>query len=249
MPYRVVLWTTGHVASFAGRAVVEHPEMELVGAYAWSPEKAGVDVGELIGTGPLGITATSDVDELLALRPDVVGYYPIMRTEAIPEHVDPPLQREYKRLINAYFTPAAVARYEVGTRELVTRLIDAFAPDGACDFMTAFARPFPGLAFFDMVLNAPSDEVAEINAMSTAASLPTNPNAREAWQGMYRWIVDFVEQRRSQAPRGDVVDAVQITSRQRRQSGPQALVDDVKDGRKSDTDKPSTSRSLKFPGQ
>src|SRR5262249_38687698 len=86
MPYRVVLWTTGHVASFAGRAVLEHPEMELVGAYAWSPEKAGV--AELIGTGPLGITATSDVDELLALEPDVVGYYPIMRTEAIPDHVD-----------------------------------------------------------------------------------------------------------------------------------------------------------------
>ena len=88
MSYRVVLWTTGHVASFAGRAIVEHPNMELVGAYAWSPEKAGRDVGELIGIDPLGITATSDVDELLALKPDVVGYYPIMRTEAIPEHVD-----------------------------------------------------------------------------------------------------------------------------------------------------------------
>ena len=41
MSYRVVLWTTGHVASYAGKAIVEHPNMELVGAYAWSPEKAG----------------------------------------------------------------------------------------------------------------------------------------------------------------------------------------------------------------
>ena len=56
MSYRVVLWTTGHVARFAGRAVVDHPNMELVGAYAWSPEKAGRDVGELIGIEPLGIT-------------------------------------------------------------------------------------------------------------------------------------------------------------------------------------------------
>ena len=88
MSYRVVLWTTGHVASYAGRAIVEHPNMELVGAYAWSPEKAGRDVGELIGIDPLGIVATSDVDEILALRPDVVGYYPIMRTEAVPEHTD-----------------------------------------------------------------------------------------------------------------------------------------------------------------
>jgi hypothetical protein len=88
MSYRVVLWTTGHVASFAGRAIVEHPNMELVGAYAWSAEKAGRDVGELIGIDPLGIVATSEVDEILALRPDVIGYYPIMRTEAIPEHTD-----------------------------------------------------------------------------------------------------------------------------------------------------------------
>ncbi len=88
MSYRVVLWTTGHVAKFAGRAIVDHPDMELVGAYAWSREKAGRDVGELIGIDPLGIMATSDVDEIIALAPDVVGYYPIMRTEAIPKHTD-----------------------------------------------------------------------------------------------------------------------------------------------------------------
>lgn len=88
MPYRVVLWTTGHVARFAGRAICDHPDMELVGAYAWSAEKAGRDIGELIGIDPLGITATGDVEEILALRPDVIGYYPILRPEAIPEHTD-----------------------------------------------------------------------------------------------------------------------------------------------------------------
>ena len=86
MSYRVVLWTTGHVARFAGRAVLAHPDLELVGAYAWSPGKAGQDVGELVGAGPIGIAATADVDELLALRPDVVGYYQILRPDAIEEH-------------------------------------------------------------------------------------------------------------------------------------------------------------------
>ena len=46
----------------------------------------GRDVGELIGTEPLGIVATADVDELLALRPDVVGYYQILRPDVIEEH-------------------------------------------------------------------------------------------------------------------------------------------------------------------
>src|SRR5262245_34949215 len=92
-----------------------------------------------------------------------------MTVQAIPEHVDPPLHRVYKRLINAYFTPVAVAPYEEPTRALVTRLIDDFIEAGTCDFLTEFARPFPGLAFFDLVLGAPSDELTEINDMATRA--------------------------------------------------------------------------------
>jgi hypothetical protein len=51
--------------------------LELVGCYAWSDEKAGRDVGELVGIEPLGVTATNDVDALLALKPDVVVYNPM----------------------------------------------------------------------------------------------------------------------------------------------------------------------------
>jgi cytochrome P450 len=131
-----------------------------------------------------------------------------MVVKAIPEHIDPPLHRTYRRLINAYFTPTVVAGYEQPTRDLVTRLIDGFAEAGECDFMTDFARPFPGLAFFEMVLNAPSDQVTELADLATTASVATNPGVREAWQAMYRWISDFVDERRGQPPRGDVVDAV-----------------------------------------
>jgi cytochrome P450 len=131
-----------------------------------------------------------------------------MVVRAIPEHLDPPLHREFKRLINAWFTPAVVAPYEAPTRALVTRLIDGFVEAGTCEFMTAFARPFPGLAFFDLVLNAPPDEVHAINEQATAASMPNNPDARDAWAHMYRWISELLEQRRHEPPKGDVVDAV-----------------------------------------
>lgn len=57
MTIRVVHWTTGQVAQAAVRAVVAQPELELVGCYAWSEEKAGKDVGELCGLAPLGVTA------------------------------------------------------------------------------------------------------------------------------------------------------------------------------------------------
>ena len=76
MTYRVVQWTTGNVGMRSVRAVVTNPELELVGCYAWAADKVGLDVGELCGIEPLGITATNDVAALLALQPDCVVYNP-----------------------------------------------------------------------------------------------------------------------------------------------------------------------------
>jgi cytochrome P450 len=127
---------------------------------------------------------------------------------AIPEMVDPPLHREFKRLINAWFTPAVIAKQEDATRDLVTRLIDDVIETGSCDFMDAFAKPLPGLVFFEMVLHAPADELAEINRCATLASAPFTKEGIDARIQMLGWIGDFVEKRRAEGPRGDVVDAI-----------------------------------------
>ena len=67
---------------------------------------------------------------------------------AIPEQVDPPLHREYKRLVNRWFTPAAVAPLEDGARRIATELVDTFDGSGSAEIMADFALPFPGLVFF-----------------------------------------------------------------------------------------------------
>jgi hypothetical protein len=77
MSTRVVQWTTGNVGKRSVRAVVAHPDLELVGCYAWSADKVGRDVGELCGIDPIGVAATDDVDALLALRPDCILYTPM----------------------------------------------------------------------------------------------------------------------------------------------------------------------------
>jgi hypothetical protein len=59
------------------QAITANPGLELVGCYAWSPEKVGRDVGELCGIDPVGVAATSDIDELLGLKPDCVVYNPM----------------------------------------------------------------------------------------------------------------------------------------------------------------------------
>src|SRR6478609_4087312 len=75
--YRVVQWTTGNVGKSSVKAIAANPGLELVGCYAWSPEKVGRDVGELCGIEPMELAATNDVDALLALRPDCVVYNPM----------------------------------------------------------------------------------------------------------------------------------------------------------------------------
>ena len=75
--YRVVQWTTGNVGKSSVKAIAARPALELVGCYAWSPEKVGRDVGELCGIDPLGVAATDDIDALLELRPDCVIYNPM----------------------------------------------------------------------------------------------------------------------------------------------------------------------------
>jgi 4-hydroxy-tetrahydrodipicolinate reductase len=72
--YRVVQWATGNVGMRSLRAVIEHPNLELVGVYVYSDAKAGQDAGELCGVEPTGVLATRDVEEILALKPDCVLY-------------------------------------------------------------------------------------------------------------------------------------------------------------------------------
>ena len=78
MTIRVVQWTTGGVARAAVRAVLAQPGLQLVGCYVWSADKAGKDVGELCNLPPIGVTATNDIGAILALKPDVVLYMPLL---------------------------------------------------------------------------------------------------------------------------------------------------------------------------
>lgn len=78
MTLRVVQWATGSVGVAAIKGVLEHPELELAGCWVHSKAKAGKDVGEIIGTEPLGVTATDSLEDILALDADAVIYAPLL---------------------------------------------------------------------------------------------------------------------------------------------------------------------------
>ena len=78
MAYKVIQWATGGVGRAAIQDILAHPELTLVGCWVSSEAKDGRDVGEIVGSGPIGVTATRDVDTLLGMDADCVLYRPVM---------------------------------------------------------------------------------------------------------------------------------------------------------------------------
>ncbi|MFC4006212.1 dihydrodipicolinate reductase [Nonomuraea purpurea] len=70
-----VVWGTGNVGRAAIRAVEAHPALKLTAVLVHDPAKAGRDAGDLAGLGgDLGVTATCDVEAVLAAGPRAVVY-------------------------------------------------------------------------------------------------------------------------------------------------------------------------------
>lgn len=69
--YRVIVMGTGFVGHLAIRAILDHPQLDLVGLWVHDPDKVGRDAGELAREARrTGILATDDIEHLLSLRAD-----------------------------------------------------------------------------------------------------------------------------------------------------------------------------------
>lgn len=60
----------------------------------------------------------------------------------IPIDTDPPAHREYRKILNPYFSRSFLSRYEQQMREIAREAIDAFADRGEFDVVADFAVPF-----------------------------------------------------------------------------------------------------------
>jgi hypothetical protein len=70
-----VVWGTGNVGRAAIRAVEAHPALKLTAVLVHNPGKVGRDAGDLGGLGyELGVTATDDINVVLAASPRAVVY-------------------------------------------------------------------------------------------------------------------------------------------------------------------------------
>lgn len=79
-PYRVIVWGPGAMGCGCLRELIRRPEFKVVGVLAYNPDKAGKDVGDLIGHAPIGVKVTTDQKAILAMKADCVIWTGAMPT-------------------------------------------------------------------------------------------------------------------------------------------------------------------------
>ncbi|MGE2833687.1 dihydrodipicolinate reductase [Mycobacterium sp. SMC-4] len=172
MTYRVVQWTTGNVGKKSVHAVTANSQLELVGCYAWSSDKAGIDVGDLCGIAPIGVQATGDVEALLALQPDCIVYNPMFAD------VDD-LVRILGRGINVVTTSEFINGFGMGADR--DRILEACARGGATIFGSGINPGF--IQLFAIVSAGISDRVDRIAIVESFDTTIYNSPATEIPMG------------------------------------------------------------------
>ena len=68
--------------------------------------------------------------------------------------------RRLRNLVNPALSPRAVDRYRPAMRRLLEQLLAEVPPDGRCEFIGAFAKPYPSLVIAEVMGAAPDDAPA-----------------------------------------------------------------------------------------
>jgi len=71
----VIQCSLGNVGTLNLPILLDRPNLDLVGVWCHSAEKAGIDVGVLAGREPVGVRVTDDFDAVLALDADCALYH------------------------------------------------------------------------------------------------------------------------------------------------------------------------------
>jgi 2,4-diaminopentanoate dehydrogenase len=176
---RVIQWTTGNVGKQSVQAITQRPDLELVGCYAWSDEKAGRDVGELCGIAPVGVAATNDVDALLQLKPDCVVYNPMWRD------VDE-MARILEAGVNIVSTAAFITGHTLGKER--DKLVAACERGGSTLFGTGISPGFVEL--LAIVAAGACDRVDKVTVVEEADTTEYDSPDTEIAAGFGRPIDD-----------------------------------------------------------
>ncbi|MAE94243.1 MAG: cytochrome [Deltaproteobacteria bacterium] len=130
----------------------------------------------------------------------------------IPQQIDPPRQTQFRKILDPLFSRKRMQAIEPAIRSHATRLIDAFAGSGRCEFNRAFAIPYPCIIFLQLMGLPPEDLDLFLELKDGIIRPPTPAGDMEAavehraktGKRIYAYFEDAIDERRGE-PRDDII--------------------------------------------
>jgi cytochrome P450 len=129
-------------------------------------------------------------------------------------HINGDAHRRLRNLVNPAFTPRAADRWRPAMREFLERLWAPLEGAGSCEFVEAFAKPYPSLTIAT-VMGAPLEDAPKLHEWSNMIQRQFDPaslmNEREllerACEEFYEWAGALIERRRDD-PGDDLISTL-----------------------------------------
>jgi cytochrome P450 len=129
-------------------------------------------------------------------------------------HVNGDRHRRLRNLVNPAFTPRSADRWRPAMREYLARLWEPLAAEGRCDFVAAFAKPYPSLTIAT-VMGAPLDDAPRLYEWSNLIQRQFDPHSlmneldaiERACAEFYEWAGALIERRRHE-PADDLISTL-----------------------------------------
>jgi cytochrome P450 len=130
------------------------------------------------------------------------------RIRNVPIEMDPPEFFAYRRMLNPWFSPAAVARLEPKLRQVVDAVIDKVIESGRIDLVLDLANPVPAIMTLHL-LGLPLEdwELYAGAAHEANSTLPDTPERERALVDLYdvmNKLAEAIRERRA-SPRDDLI--------------------------------------------
>jgi cytochrome P450 len=138
--------------------------------------------------------------------------------------------RRLRALVHDEFTPKAADRYRPAMRAFLEELFEPIAEAGRCDFVTAFAKPYPAL-MIATVVGAPLEDAPRLHELSNllqsqfdaVAVMTRREELERAASEFDEYARALVEERR-QRPRDDLVSRLVQVEREGDRLSPEECV-------------------------
>lgn len=127
----------------------------------------------------------------------------------IPEDIDPPEHRQYRRLVNTALSPQKVAEHESWIRQEAVALLDDLAGEREIDVVSRFAGPFPRSVALQLI-GVPKEDLPRISVWTEY--LTFNPReseeAQQASVDLFGYLGELIASRSAEPARDDLLSAI-----------------------------------------